>query len=59
MVAREYGIPCIVNVANATQLFKSGELIIRMWEECGVIINILCVMADYHTKTNNELPRRS
>ena len=28
MVAREYGIPCVVNVAMATRLIKSGELIL-------------------------------
>ncbi|XP_060065113.1 putative phosphoenolpyruvate synthase [Ylistrum balloti] len=27
VVAREYGLPCIVNVSNATQLFQSGDLV--------------------------------
>ena len=26
VVAREYGLPCVVNVSNATVLFNSGHL---------------------------------
>jgi rifampicin phosphotransferase len=28
VVAREYGLPCVVNVPNATRLFKSGDTVI-------------------------------
>lgn len=28
VVAREYGLPCVVNVANATRIFNSGEKLI-------------------------------
>lgn len=27
VVAREYGLPCIVGVKNATKLFKTGDIV--------------------------------
>lgn len=36
VVAREYGLPCIVNVPNATQLFQSGD-IVRLNGKAGTI----------------------
>ena len=36
VVAREYGLPCIVGAANATDVFKTGDLV-RLSGSKGII----------------------
>ena len=39
VIAREYGLPCLVNVDNATNILKTGD-IIMIDTEAGEIIKI-------------------
>ena len=36
VIAREYGLPCIVGAANATDIFKTGDLV-RLSGSKGII----------------------